>query len=47
VNLQGGCSSLTLGVCHTDQVAEAIMIKLKGIGHVNLRVADQQASKRF
>jgi catechol 2,3-dioxygenase-like lactoylglutathione lyase family enzyme len=23
------------------------MIKLKGIGHVNLRVADQEASKRF
>ncbi len=23
------------------------MIKLKGIGHVNLRVADEQASKRF
>src|SRR5258708_32599125 len=23
------------------------MIKLKGIGHVNLRVADQEASRRF
>jgi len=23
------------------------MIKLKGIGHVNLRVADEQVSKRF
>ena len=23
------------------------MIKLTGIGHVNLRVADQEASKRF
>ena len=23
------------------------MIKLKGIGHVNLRVADQEVSKRF
>jgi catechol-2,3-dioxygenase len=26
---------------------EDAMVKLKGIGHVNLRVADEQASKRF
>ncbi len=26
---------------------EGIVIKLKGIGHVNLRVADQEVSKRF
>src|SRR5438445_13779310 len=26
---------------------KAIMIKLKGIGHVNLRVADQEVSKHF
>jgi catechol 2,3-dioxygenase len=26
---------------------EGAVIKLKGIGHVNLRVADQEASKRF
>jgi catechol 2,3-dioxygenase-like lactoylglutathione lyase family enzyme len=28
-------------------VAETPVIKLKGIGHVNLRVADEQVSKRF
>ena len=27
--------------------AKSAMIKLKGIGHVNLRVADQEVSKRF
>jgi catechol 2,3-dioxygenase len=30
-----------------EKAAEDTMIKLKGIGHVNLRVADQEASKRF
>ena len=30
-----------------DAVTEDSVIKLKGIGHVNLRVADQEASKRF
>ena len=30
-----------------DAVRENSMIKLKGIGHVNLRVADQEVSKRF
>jgi len=30
-----------------DAVREDRVIKLKGIGHVNLRVADQEASKRF
>src|SRR6516162_305171 len=30
-----------------DKIWEAAVIKLKGIGHVNLRVADHEASKRF
>src|SRR5215467_1118152 len=31
----------------STEVRGAVMIKLKGIGHVNLRVADQEVSKRF
>jgi catechol-2,3-dioxygenase len=34
-------------VTSDEKAAEDTMIKLKGIGHVNLRVADQEASKRF
>ena len=30
-----------------QKLPETPMIKLKGIGHVNLRVADEQVSKRF
>jgi catechol 2,3-dioxygenase len=30
-----------------EKAGEDTMIKLKGIGHVNLRVADQEVSKRF
>jgi catechol 2,3-dioxygenase-like lactoylglutathione lyase family enzyme len=29
------------------RIEEGAVIKLKGIGHVNLRVGDEQASKRF
>ena len=31
----------------SGDIGIADMIKLTGIGHVNLRVADQEASKRF
>jgi catechol-2,3-dioxygenase len=40
-------ASLTSGNIHRGEIGIADMIKLTGIGHVNLRVADQEASKRF
>jgi hypothetical protein len=42
-----GSTGLTLRVTQWRKVTETPMIELKGIGHVNLRIDDEQVSKRF
>jgi catechol-2,3-dioxygenase len=47
VSLRSGIREPNLGNILRGEIGIADMIKLTGIGHVNLRVVDQEASKRF